>query len=254
MNNAMRLLFASGLALLAFQSMAHEPNVSLVHFKGPLYIVEDKEYEQENSMVYIGKEDITIIGATWTPVTAETLEKEIRKVSALPIKEVINTNYHTDRAGGNAHWKKLGASIVSTQMTDDLEKSQWDSIVDFTSQGYAQYPKLDVSLPDKVFPGDFELQNGNVRALYLGKAHTEDGIFVYFPAERVLYGNCILKENLGNMRFANREDYPKTLKKLKGLIDQGELKVDSIIAGHASPVHGVELIDHYLTLLETAAK
>ena len=73
---------------------------------------------------------------------------------------------------------------------------------------------------------------------------------MYFPEERVLYGNCILKEKLGNMTFANRSEYPKTLKKLQGLISSGELPVEAIIAGHNSPIQSVELIDHYLNLLE----
>ena len=244
------ILSAISLACISSQVFANQSDLTLTHFKGPLYIVEDKEYVQENSMVYVGAQHITVIGATWTPATAEKLEQEIRKISPLPIKEVINTNYHTDRAGGNAYWKKLGASIVSTQMTYDLEKSQWRNIVDFTRQWMEHYPVLEQSLPDQVYPGDFALQNGHVRALYLGASHTEDGIFVYFPEERVLYGNCILKEKLGNMTFANRSEYPKTLKKLQGLISSGELPVEAIIAGHNSPIQSVELIDHYLNLLE----
>ena len=61
-------------------------------------------------------------------------------------------------------------------------------------------------------------------------------------------------EKLGDLSSANRVEYPKTLKKLKGLIEQGKLKVDSIIAGHDTPIHGLDLIDHYLTLLENAPK
>lgn len=240
------------IVMVCLNALATEEKVTLTHYKGALYIVEDKEYVQENSMVYIGDDSITIIGSTWTPQTAQSLEKEIRKFSSLPIKEVINTNYHTDRAGGNAYWKKRGARIVSTQKTYDLQKNQWGSVVDFTRQGFQDYPKLEKSLPDQVHPGDFTLQNGNVRALYLGPAHTEDGIFVYFPTERVLYGNCILKEKLGNLSFANRAQYPKTLKKLKNLVDSGELPVESIIGGHDKPIQDVGLIDRYLALLDKA--
>ena len=247
-----RSILAMCIVMVSLDVLASGDKVTLAHYKGALYIVEDKEYVQENSMVYIGDDSITIIGSTWTPQTAQSLEKEIRKVSPLPIKEVINTNYHTDRAGGNAYWKKLGARIVSTQKTYDLQKNQWGSIVDFTRQGFNDYPKLEESLPDQVYPGDFTLQNGKVSALYLGPAHTEDGIFVYFPAERVLYGNCILKEKLGNLSFANRAEYPKTLKKLKKSIDSGELPVDSIIGGHDKPIQDVGLIDRYLALLDEA--
>ena len=38
-----------------------------------------------------------------------------------------------------------------------------------------------------------------MKAIYLGPSHTPDGIFVFFPEEKVLYGNCILKEQLGNL-------------------------------------------------------
>jgi metallo-beta-lactamase class B len=56
-----------------------------------------------------------------------------------------------------------------------------------------------------------------VKGIYLGPSHTADGIFVFFPQERVLYGNCILKEQLGNLDFADLSEYPKTLEKLKQL-------------------------------------
>jgi metallo-beta-lactamase class B len=84
-----------------------------------------------------------------------------------------------------------------------------------------------------------------MEAIYLGASHTPDGIFVFFPKEKVLYGNCILKEQLGNLDFADLTEYPKTLQKLKQL----NLGFTTIVAGHWSPIHGPELIDQYLALL-----
>ena len=37
----------------------------------------------------------------------------------------------------------------------------------------------------------------------LGPSHTPDGIFVYFPQEKVLCGGWILKERLGNLDYAD---------------------------------------------------
>jgi metallo-beta-lactamase class B len=74
---------------------------------------------------------------------------------------------------------------------------------------------------------------------------------VYFPAERVLYGSCVLKEQLGNLSFADVRAYPESLRALKAR----RLDVTTIVAGHWSPVHGPELIDTYLALLaKDAAK
>jgi metallo-beta-lactamase class B len=118
-------------------------------------------------------------------------------------------------------------------------------MVRYVQKGFPSYPTLPLVLPDKTFAGDFELQSGGVKAIYLGPSHTPDGIFVFFPQEKVLYGNCILKEQLGNLDFANLTEYPKTLQKLKQL----NLGFTTIIAGHWSPIHGPELIDQYLALL-----
>ncbi|HZP60730.1 MAG TPA: subclass B2 metallo-beta-lactamase [Opitutaceae bacterium] len=220
--------------------------LTLSHFEGSIYIAEDSYYSKENSVVYVGPEQVTVIGATWTPETARLLAEEIRKVTDKPIREVINTNYHPDRAGGNAYWKSIGCSIVSTQLTHDLLKRDWASMVEWTRRSIPSYPRVEPVLPTLIFPGDFELQDGRIKAFFLGPSHTPDGIFVYFPVEKVLYGGCILKEQLGNLTFANLEEYPLTLQKLK----RRNLDIKTIVAGHGSARHGPELIDRYLELLK----
>jgi metallo-beta-lactamase class B len=243
------LRFVAPVLLCAASSIvvsADEPQLSLRHLTGPIYVAEDSFYSKENSVVYVGRRSVTIIGATWTPETAERLAAEIRKVTDKPIREVVNTNFHPDRAGGNAYWKRIGAGIVSTKMTRDLLQSGWDQVVDGTVKAFAGYPRLPLVLPTKIHAGDFELQGGRIRALYLGPSHTKDGIFVYFPDEKVLYGGCILKEQLGSLAYADVAEYPKTLRKLQAL----HLDITTIVAGHWSPIHGPELIDQYLALLD----
>jgi metallo-beta-lactamase class B len=224
---------------------AESPKVVLTPLHGHLYVVEDYFYSKENSVVYVGERSITVIGATWTPETAKLLAAEINKITSKPITEVIDTNYHPDRAGGNAYFKSIGARIVSTKMTNDLLATHWDEMVRYVQKASPNYPTLPLVSPDKTFPGDFELQGGGIKAIYLGPSHTPDGIFVFFPQEKVLYGNCILKEQLGNLDFADLNEYPKTLLKLKQL----NLGFTTIVAGHWSPIHGPELIDQYLQLL-----
>ena len=221
------------------------PQVTLTHLAGRVYVAEDTFYSQENSAVYVGERAVTVVGATWTPDTARLLAREIRKITRKPVQEAIDTNYHPDRAGGNAYWKSIGARIVSTRMTRDLLERRWADVVEWTRRGIPSYPRLPLVLPTVTHAGDFELQAGGVRAIYLGPSHTPDGIFVYFPAEKVLYGGCILKEQLGNLEFADLAEYPRTLRKLQAL----NLPIATTIAGHWSPVHGPELIDRYLELL-----
>jgi metallo-beta-lactamase class B len=240
-----RMLLSVVTSLVAQFVAAEGPRVVLTPLRGGVYVAEDYFYSKENSVVYVGDSSVSVVGATWTPETAKLLANEIRKVTQKPITEVIDTNYHPDRAGGNAYFKSTGAKIVSTKMTNDLLKAHWDEMVRYVQKGVPGYPTLPLVPADQTFPGDFQLQSGGVKAIYLGPSHTPDGIFVFFPKEKVLYGNCILKEQLGNLDFADLTEYPKTLQKLKQL----NLGFTTIVAGHWSPIHGPELIDQYLALL-----
>ena len=235
--------------VLPISTRANE-HLELWPLRGHLYVVEDDFYTKENSIVYVGENSVTVIGATWTPDTAKRLVTEIRKISSAPITQVIDTNYHTDRAGGNAYFKANGTEIVATEMTREQMAGGWVDIVQFTRSSFPDYPALPLVLPDKTYASDFTLQEGRIRSIYLGPSHTPAGIFVFFPEEKVLYGNCILKEKLGNLKYADLIEYPKTLRKLKAL----NLGFDTIVAGHYSALHGPELIDQYLALLEAQGK
>ncbi len=241
----MKRFLTALLAAAACGAAGAPPAVTLTHFRGGVYIAVDTFYAAENSVVYVGPESVTVVGATWTPETARLLAAEIRKVTAKPIREVVVPDYHPDRAGGSAYFRSIGAKVVSRRQTVELLKQRWDQAVREVRAGQASYPALAAAPPDTVHEGDYELQGGRVRALYTGPAHTPDGIFVYFPEERVLYGNCILKEQLGNLDSADLVEYPRTLLKLKAM----KLGYTAIIAGHFSPVHGPELLDRFLEML-----
>ena len=96
-------------------ALAADPTVVLTALRGHLYVAEDNFYFKENSMVYVGDNFVTVIGSTWTPETARLLAAKVKKVTPKPITEVIDTNYHPDRAGGNAYFKNIGAKIISTK-------------------------------------------------------------------------------------------------------------------------------------------
>jgi metallo-beta-lactamase class B len=225
------------------------PKVTVSRLTDTIYYAEDYYLAKENSVIYIGESFVTVVGATWTPKTAERLATEIKKITNKPIKEVINTNHDLDRVGGNSYFKSIGYKIIAIKLTRDLLLKEGKHSVEI-ARNETDFPNIDIVLPDVVFEGDFTLQGGNIRGLYLGPSHKPDDIFVYFPKEKVLYAGCILKEQLGNMDGADLVEYPKTLQKLKRL----NLPITTIISGHMSPIHGPDLIDKYLDMLAKAGK
>ena len=241
-----KVIFSGTLLLLCVKAMAASPTLALTHLRGNVYVVqEDFPLGDENAAVYIGEDFVTVVGATWSAESARVLAAEIAKVTPKPIRQVIDTNYNLDRAGGNAYFKGIGAKIISTNLTRDLIRRDWAGMVADARKRYADYPDSAPVLPDTTYAGNFTLQGGRVRGIYLGRSHAPDDIFVYFPAEQILYGGCVLKEQLGNLALADLAEYPKTLSKLQAL----RLGYTTIIAGHWSPIHGPELVDQYLQLL-----
>ena len=147
-------------------------------------MVEDYFYSKENSVVYVGENSVTVIGATWTPQTAKLLAIEIGKVSHKANRGGDRYELSPRPRRRECYFKGVGAKIVSTKMTRDLLEAHWDEMIRYTQKAIPSYPTLSLVLPDRTFAGDFELQGGHARAIYLGPSHTPDGIFVYFPEEK----------------------------------------------------------------------
>lgn len=236
--------------LAAFSTIARsaESKIKVTHLQGPLYVVEDEYWVKENSVFFVGEKGITLISASWTPATAEEIVGEIKKVSTLPIQYVVDTHYHVDRAGGNPYFKKIGAKIISTKMTKQLMEENWERLMKDSKKSWPGFPDIPLVLPDITFENKYVLENGQIELLYFGPSHTKDGIVAYFPKEKVLDADCILKEMLGNLDSADLKEYPNTITKMK------KLSAKTIIAGHGSPIHGPELIDQFLALLTANAK
>lgn len=233
------------LCLLEIKAVeASQKRVDLVKLTDHIYIAEDHFYYRENSVVYIGKKDVTVISATWSPETAKLLTDKIRSITNKPISAVVNTHFHLDRSGGNPHFKKMGAKIIASKKTADLMRKNWDTRLKEAQKDYPGFPSIEFINPDMTFDDKFILEDGKIQILYFGPAHTEDGVVAYFPDEQVLFGDCIVKEKLGWLGDANLAEYPKTLERIK------KLKIKKIIAGHWTSLHGPALIDQLLDQLK----
>lgn len=224
--------------------------LSLQRLTGPIYLVVDPHYVSTNSLVYVGPESVTVVGATWTPDTAQELARRIKRVTDRPITAVIDTSPDPEWSGGNAYWKGIGAKILAVKATDDLLEATWTERDRRARKNHAGYPILPLVPPTAVMPDRFELQHGDLQAFYLGPTHTAGDIFVYFPREQVLDAGSILKPHLGNLADADLRAYPNTLHRLQGM----HLRIRTIIAGHWSAAHGPGLIDRYLGMLQEHAR
>ena len=90
--------------------------------------------------------------------------------------------------------------------------------------------------------------NDSVICHYLGESHTKDGIVVWIPNEKILFGgNGIRNYNgwIGNIADANLNDWSETAKQVKNHYGSAEI----VVPGHGKH-GGAELIDYTIDLYQ----
>src|SRR5260370_27248489 len=66
-----------------------------------------------NAGFVVGEASVLVVDSFATPAAAQELLSEIRRVTKLPVRWVVNTHYHLDHVGGNAVFVRAGAVVVA---------------------------------------------------------------------------------------------------------------------------------------------
>ncbi len=175
----------------------------------------------------------------------DELMADIKKLTNLPVKYVINTHYHADHSGGNTHFAPAGAIIISTLQGRE-------NIL------HAVQPGMPVSMiPASVTFNDqirVFLGGKEVRAFRYGPGHTGTDAVVYFPEHNFVHmGDLIHIGDLNVGGGAPLIDYNGGgtlngwIKTLDTVVET--LKIDAVVPGHG-PVGKKSDIIAYRNLLE----
>ncbi|MEO5926596.1 MAG: MBL fold metallo-hydrolase [Bryobacteraceae bacterium] len=136
--------------------------------------------------------------------------EEIKSVSPLPVKWVINTQHHPDHVGTNQKFIDAGAQVLA---------------VEPLAKFMASDPRTkDIpGRPQVTFAKDYSLKFGGatVDLHFYGPGHSGGDTLVYFPAEKILMVGDQMADNAPLVDFANGG----SLKTWNALLD-GALKLD----------------------------
>jgi cyclase len=131
-----------------------------------------------NVAAYVTSEGVILIDDMYERNYAEIVQ-QVRTVTPLPIRYVLNTHHHGDHAGGN-----VGA--VADKITVIAHDNVLNNMIRLKQRGM---PSITYAQDTKVHLGGKE-----VRAAYYGRGHTNGDSVIYFPAERVVHtGDLFLK-------------------------------------------------------------
>jgi metallo-beta-lactamase class B len=148
----------------------------------------------------------------------------------LQVKGVVATHFHLDCVGGLDEFHGNGIPSYASSKTIELASEAGNPV------------------PQNSFEGKLALQVGDISVIsqFPGEGHTTDNLVSYVPADRVLFGGCLIKElgaGVGFLGDSNVSAWPASVSQVKGTFSD----VQIVIPGHGKIGNG-ELLDYTIQL------
>ncbi len=205
-----------------------------------------------NAGFVIGDDGVAVIDSFFNPAAAKALLGEIRRLTPLPVKYVINTHYHADHTGGDAVFKDAGAVIIAHRNVRGWVRTEnlhlfGDRI---TPAIKAQVEAL--PLPDIVLDKDLTIWLGARRVdVRMERGHTGGDLVVSVPDAHALFcGDLLWRRFAPNIIDGTVPLWIATDKAFASLPDAAEMKY---VPGHGDVANAQDVKDAAAYLTELTA-
>ncbi|MDX9847067.1 MAG: subclass B1 metallo-beta-lactamase [Tenuifilaceae bacterium] len=187
-----------------------------------------------NGLIFIKKGEALMVDTPMDKEQTRVLCEYLLSKMGVKVTKFIAGHFHDDCIGGLEYLKKLGIESVANRLTIDL--------------------CIKHGLPVPSLPFDnylkFSFNGEDVVCQYFGGGHTIDNIVVWFPAQKVLFGGCLIKSihssNLGNLADAVLGSWRQTVLKVIDAFPEAEV----VIPGHGA-IGDSSLLKHTVKLVES---
>ena len=209
-------LFFAGVWLAHTQTPAPPRPATAQKVKDNLYMIQGGG---GNVALYITSEGLILIDDMYDRDYASVME-QVRKLSPLPVRYVLNTHHHDDHAGAN---------------------NSMPPSVELISHRNARTQMLRLKQPGQprlTFADELEVHLGGkeVRAYHYGRAHTDGDVIVYFPELRTIHSGDIFLTNATPTRpalpYMDYEAGGSALEWTHVIDETAKLDFDTVITGH----------------------
>jgi glyoxylase-like metal-dependent hydrolase (beta-lactamase superfamily II) len=235
-----------------------------------------------NDVVVIGDREVLVVDTGTSPAAARALVDDLKLITALPVRYVVNTHFHYDHVNGNQvfagratiigheyvkyaienldvlHREPYQTSQLSNvplrieslkkllaSETDAARRTTLQSQLTISEQGFEALKEIRPTPPDKTYSKRLDLKIGHhdVQLLFLGRGHTNGDTVVYLPRERIVCTGDLMEPALAYMGDAQFDEWVTTLDALK------KLDWDTLLPGHGAPFQGKTLVTGFQSYL-----
>ena len=210
-----------------------------------------------NAGFIIGETGVVVIDAFFTPDAARALLAEIRRLTPLPVRYLVNTHYHADHTGGDAVFREAGAVILAHRNVRGWVRSDNINLLGGAAITPARRAQVEaLAQPDVGLTGDTTLWLGErrVEVRYV-RGHTGGDLVVAAPDAHVLFcGDMLWRRVSPNVVDGTVSDWIASVAGFAGAPDAAATR---FVPGHGevADLNDVKDFGAYLQLLskETAA-
>ncbi len=236
-----------------------------------------------NGAFIVNQDDVLVVDTHWRPSFARELLEEIRKVTPLPVKYVVNTHWHNDHTQGNQAYFNafpkgveflshvntrrdiLSMAIPSIKTQLDTLPGQiqkWEAQLATTTEAQArtrleaqiannktylvELKTIEISLPTLTFDRSLILHKGGreIRVLYFGRGHTAGDVVVYLPKEKITVTGDLLTSGIPFFRDAIPSEWSATLKGI------ATMDTEQFVPGHGPVQAGKTQIGRLIAFMD----
>jgi cyclase len=139
-----------------------------------------------NIAASVGDDGIVLIDDESAPL-ADKVQAALQGITDKPVRFVINTHYHGDHIGGNAHFKKQATLIAHDNVRRRMESG--GSTGNGGSMHFEAKPQAKDALPVITYDHAVTLHlNGeDIRVLHFASGHTDGDSIIFFPKSNVVH-------------------------------------------------------------------
>jgi len=240
------------LVLLSGVAFGADPDFTVKKIGEGVYaaINPDRGKAGSNAGFIVGTTGVAVVDTFIAAEPAKELLAEIRKVTNLPIRYVINTHYHLDHTGGNAVFAEAGATIVAHRNVRGWLRTENMKFFGASPKPEDKARVEALALPDVVYSDAIDLYLGTrlVEVRYM-LGHTGGDSVVLVPDANVIFGgDLIWQKHLPNLIDASTQPWIQTLDSLLQ-----EHSSATFVSGHGDLATAADVRDfrNYLNTLRT---
>ena len=208
----------------------------------------DKSKAGSNAGFIVGTNGVAVVDTFTNIASAKELLAEIRKVTHLPVRFVINTHYHLDHTGGDAAFLETGATFLAQRNLRGWVRTENLKFFGPNPKPQDKARVESLVLPDMVYSDAVDIYLGSrlLQVRYMLGHTGGDSVIIVPDANVVFAGDLVWQHHLPNLIDATTDAWIKSLDKLLA-----EHPTATFVSGHGdvATVQDVRDFREYLITL-----